>query len=170
MDLPVSELLGDPVGLSQRLLVATVIVVLVFSGPLVPGLSFADAGPPSTIGDGNATVSAVTVDADAVAITPGRFGSGVDYLRAPDARVDVESVSGAPRIVYVLEVPDLDAEITATRLLDGPGAAVVRPSERAFSPGTEFEDEYRGELTVRVQSLSTDRSVYSESVTVEVRT
>jgi len=167
MDRP-SRWLGDPVRSSQRLLVATVIVTLVFSGPLVPGLTFTGAGTPSTVGEGNASVSAVHIDAESTAITPGRFGTGVRYLRAPDATVDVDAVTGTPRIVYVLDVPELDTRISATRLLSGSGRVTVRPSDRAFPPETVANERYKGNLTVRIQSFSTDWTVYHEPVTVEV--
>ncbi|WEL16855.1 MULTISPECIES: hypothetical protein [unclassified Halorhabdus] len=161
-------LFGDPVSLSQQLLIGVVIVTLVFSGPLVPGLSFGGSGPPATIGDGNATVSTVAVDADAVQITPGRFGTAVSYLRIPDAKLSIDAVEGEPRIVYRLVVPKLDVDHAETRLLAGPGDITVRLDDVAFVPGQLSADRYDGALSVRVQSLSTDRTVFNESVTIEV--
>lgn len=160
---------GDPVGLSQQLLLGVVIVTLVFSGPLVPGLSFGGSGPPAMIGDGNATVSTVDVDTDAVAITPGRFGTDVSYLRIPDAKLSIDDVEGEPRIVYRLVVPELDVDHAETRLLAGPGDVTVRLSDVAFVPGGLSAERYDGSLRVRVQSLSTDRTVFNESVTIEVK-
>jgi len=160
---------GDPLGLSQQLLVGVVVVTLVFSGPLVPGLSFGGAGPPATIGDGNASVSSVAIDLDAVEITPGRFGTDVEYLRIPDARLSIDDVEGEPRIVYRLVVPELQLDHAETRLLASPGAVTVRPSDVAFLSGELSAAHYNGTLRVRVQSLSTDRTVFNESIRIEVR-
>lgn len=167
MDDSVSPTDIGAVELVQLLLVAVVIVSLVFSGPLVPGVSLTQAGE-RTLDDGNATVSSVTIDTDAVRITPGRFGTSVQYLRLPDARVDVTGVEGQPRLVYRLEVPALDLDLAETKLLSEPGQRVVRLPDRAFAPGRLSADRYQGRLTVRVQSFSTDYTVFNESVTIEV--
>ena len=52
-----------------------VVFVLVGTGPL-SGVDVTSASP-STVGDGNATVTDASVDRSALSLTPGRFGSSV---------------------------------------------------------------------------------------------
>lgn len=166
----IRALLGeDSVTTSQRLLVGVVLVTLVISGPAVPGVSLTQSSQPTALGEGNATVTAVEIAESDVKITPGRFGTDVLYLRGPDANVQLEGVDGQPRIVYRIEIPALDVETATTRLLAGPGKLTVRLDDRAFLPDQVDEERYDGELTVRIQSFSTDRTLLREQITVEVR-
>jgi hypothetical protein len=126
------------------------------------------AGPPGTVGDGNAVASSVTVDGDTVRITPGRFGTAVSYVRVPDASVRLTGVTGAPRVVYRLEVPALGIDHHATRLVSGPGSVTVRLRDVAVRPERVSADRYEGRLTVRIQSHTVDRLVRTESLTIEV--
>lgn len=162
-----SQELG-PVALSQLLLLATVVVALVLSSPIF-GLSITQSGPPSTVGDGNATVSSVDVDADSVHISPGRFGTDVSYVRLPDASVAVGDVEGSPRIVYRVEIPALDIDHSAENVLSGSGPKTVRLTDVAVRPDRLSADSYDGRLSVRIQSYEVDRVVYNESLTVEVQ-
>ncbi|MFB6188517.1 MAG: hypothetical protein ABEI57_01410, partial [Halapricum sp.] len=135
---------------------------------LVPGLSVTQAGPPGAIGDGNATVATVAVDGGNVAITRGRFGTDVDYVRVPDASVRLAGVDGTPRLVYRLRIPALGVDHSATKLIDGPGRVTIRLSDVAIRPQRVTNDSYRGRLTVRVQSYTVDRVVHNESLSIEV--
>lgn len=158
----------EPVRLAQRLLVATVIVTLAFSGPLVPGLSFTGGDTPTIVGDGNATVSEITVETGDFRFSEGRFGTGVIYLRAPPASVDVTSVTGQPRIVYRLRVPALHVDRVGTRMLSGPGDVTVRMDDRAFPPGALSQPRYHAVVTVHVQSRTVYRTVFNASIELEV--
>ena len=155
-----------PTELAQLLLVAVVIVVLVFSSSFV-GFSFTQSES-GTLGHGNATVSSVAVDVSDVRITPGRFGTDISYLRVPDAQVSVDDISGQPRLVYRLVVPALDRDLTATQLLDRSGPTTVRLSDAAFTADQLDAESYEGRVTVRVQSISSDYTVFNESTTIEV--
>jgi hypothetical protein len=152
-----------------HLLVAVVIAVSLFAtGPLVG----VDAtGPPATeFGDGTVSVADVTVDTDDLAVTPGRFGTDVDYLRVPAAVVDVESVSGRPRLIYVVAVPALDLSLTEQAVLTSAATTRLDPDDRAFERGSLASESYDATLTVRVQSFTASTTVYRENVTVEVET
>ncbi|MEF8881615.1 MAG: hypothetical protein V5A34_03710 [Halapricum sp.] len=158
----------EPVELAQLLLVAIVVVALLVSGPVIPGVSLTGAEPTS-LGEGDATVSSVTVDADRVRITPGRFGTNISYLRVPDARLQIDTIEGQPRVVYQLRIPELDIDLAAPKLLSESGRTTVRLDDQAIAPERLSQDQYEGQLVVRIQSLSTDRVVRNESITVEVR-
>lgn len=151
------------------LLVAVVIAVaLVVTSPLV-GADVTGSGP-TTFGDGTATVSAVDVDTATLAVTPGRFGTDVDYLRVPDAVVQVESVEGRPRLLYAVDVPALDVSLTEQVVFTDPSTYRLDPDDRAFERGRLNNRSYDATLTVRVQSFTGSTTVYRENVTVEVRT
>lgn len=152
--------------LAQLLLIAAVVVTLVFSSPLV-GLSLTQAES-TTLGDGNATVAAVSVDVTAVQITPGRFGTDVPYLRIPDAEINVDDLEGHPRLVYRVEVPALDLDLAATKRIQETGPTTVRLSDAALAAEKLAADSYGGRVTIRVQSLSSDYTVFNESTTIEV--
>ncbi len=158
----------DPVRALEGVAVAVVVCGLALSGPAV-GLLAPTADTPATVGDGNATVADVTIRGDVV-VDRGRFGSGVNYLRLPDARVDVAELRGEPRLIYEVRVPGLDVEATTIEQL-GPGragASRLRPDDRALAPGTASERSYAATVTVRVQSFELDRTVYRANRTVEV--
>lgn len=156
-----------PVEASQFLLVAVVVFALVLSSPLF-GISLTESGPPATVGNGNATVTSVDIDAESIRITPGRFGTDVSYVRIPDARVDVTRVDGAPRLVYRVEIPALNIDHDATKVLFGPETTTVRLDDVAVRPAELSADRYDARVTVRVQSYTVDRVVSNESVTIEV--
>lgn len=156
-------------GRHPHLLVALVVAVsLVVTGPLVG----VDAtGPPATdFGDGTASVAEVTVDTDAFAVTAGRFGTGVDYLRIPAAVVHVDAVSGRPRLVYVVEVPALDLTLTDRAVITAASTTRLDPDDRAFERGRLSNESYDATFTVRVQSFTASKTVSRENVTAEVRT
>lgn len=158
----------DRTSIAQLVLVGAVVVALVLTGPLVPGISLAQSEPDS-LDDGNATVSNVAVDADDVTITPGRFGTNVSYVRIPDATVTTEGIEGQPRVVYQLAIPELGIDHSEPKLLTTEGRTTVRIDPMAVQPARLSKNSYEGQVTVRVQSHTVDRVVYDESISVEVR-
>lgn len=148
---------------------AVVVVALVLTGPLVGAVDVGGTDR-SELGDGTATVEAVSPE-HPPAVTPGRFGTGVAYLRIPDVRVRLSSVSGRSRLVYRVSVPALGFERVGNRRLapDARGTVTVGMADRAFEYARLDHEAYAASLAVRVQSFAVDRTVYRANVTVEVR-
>jgi len=142
---------------------ALVVLVLAVFGPL-SGIDVTSAQA-STVGDGNATVESTTLDAPALTVTDGRFGATVQYVRLPVATVTVESVTGRPRLVYLVSVPELGVERAETHVITRGGTYRLAPDDRAMPPG-RADGSYEAVLTVRVQSFTTDRTVARTTVTV----
>jgi hypothetical protein len=153
---------------AQLAVVGFVLFVLVISSPV---LGAVDLTPETRdrLGDGTANATLVSEPADGLYVDRGRFGTDVFYLRIPDAVVDVESVTGRPRLVYQVSVPGLDFERSATTRLDGDGRVRVPMDARAFTYAQVDNESYRGTVTVRVQSFETDRVVARRTVTIPVR-
>ena len=141
-----------------------VVFVLVGTGPLT-GLDVTSA-PADTFGDGDAVIADVSVDRSGLALTTGRFGTSVTYLRAPPATVTVDSVTDRPRLLYIVTVPALDVRLVETRVLTGPGTYRLAPDDGALAPGTA-DGSYGATLSVRLQSFTTDRQLRRTNVTVE---
>jgi hypothetical protein len=152
--------------------VAVILVVLVLSGPLV---GVVDLTPESRgaaeLGDGTANVTVVGDPTADLAITPGRFGTNVSYLRVPPAVVDVDRVTGRPRLLYLVRVPDLGFERSVTEPLDErtDGRVTLSMSDRAFAHARIRNDSYRATVVVRVQSFGGTRTVYRRNATLPVR-
>lgn len=145
--------------------VGLVLVVLVLTGPLV-GAGGVEGGG-SDLGDGTATVGSVET-AGGFALTPGRFGTGVVYLRIPDVTAEFESVTGRSRLVYRVAVPALGFDRVGTRPVEPETTdATVGMSDRAFAPSTLDRSSYTVTVTGRVQSFAIDRTVLRRNVTVE---
>lgn len=145
--------------------VAVVLGTLVVTGPLVGG---PQTGPTeSGLGEGTATVESVRLT-DSPSFSPGRFGTGVVYLRVPDAAVEFASATDRSRLVYRVAVPALGFDRVGTAAVE-PGTTHRRvgTSDRAFAPETLDRDRYRVNVTVRVQSFAVDRTVFRRNVTVE---
>lgn len=145
--------------------VTLVVGVLAATGPLV-GL---DVGPGQTgLGEGTATVEDVRLESP-LSMTPGRFGTGVVYLRIPAADVALSSVEGRSRLVYRVAVPTLGFDRVGTHTIaPGRTRVTVGMSDRAFVPGGLDARTYRARVTVRLQSFTVDRTVFDRNVTVEV--
>jgi hypothetical protein len=156
----------------RRVTVTLVALVLLVSSPV---LGLVDLTPssrtPDTVGDGTATLTVSSVPTDRVRMTPGRFGTGVVYLRIPPATVDVASVTGQPRLVYVARVPELGFERVATTQLDADTReSTVRMDARAFANDRIDRETYRVELVLRVQSFETNDVIYRRNATVTAPT
>ena len=140
-----------------------VVFVLVGTGPLT-GVDVTSASA-STFGDGNATVSKVSVDQSELGLTPGRFGTNVTYLRVPAAAITVDAVSQRPQLLYIVSVPGLDIRLVETSVVTEAGTYRLVPDDRAMPPG-RADGTYDAVLTVRVQSFTTDRTLARTTVTV----
>jgi len=140
-----------------------VVFVLVGTGPL-SGVDVTSASA-STFGDGNATVSEVSVDRSELSLTPGRFGTDVTYLRVPAASVTVHSVTDRPQLLYIVSVPGLDVRLVETQVVTDAGTYRLTPDDRAMPPG-RADGRYDVVLSVRLQSFTTDRTVTRTSLTV----
>lgn len=140
-----------------------VVFVLVGTGPLL-GVDVTSASP-STFGDGNATVSEVGVDQSRLALTPGRFGANVTYLRVPAATVAVDDVTERPQLLYIVSAPGLDVRLVERQVVTGPGRVRLAPDDRAMRP-ERADGAYNVTLTVRVQSFTTDRTVARTTASV----
>ena len=157
------------VGQLESSVIGVVVVILLLTSPLVNVLGVT-AQNPTTIGDGTATASVERLDTDALTIDRGRFGTGVVYLRIPEATVSVTDIEGRPRVVYQIRVPELGVDAVTTELLTGDGPTTVRlgPRDRGLDPAAVTNRTYRGVVTVRVQSFEQDRTVYAVNETIEV--
>jgi len=138
-------------------------LVLVGTGPLT-GVDVTDASATS-FGDGDARVTDVALDRDGLAMTHGRFGANVTYLRVPPVTVTVDSVTGRPRLVYIVSAPELDVKRTETRVITEPGTYQLTPNDRAM-PDTRTNGLHEVTLSVRIQSFTTDRTLAYTTVTV----
>ncbi|WP_276273843.1 hypothetical protein [Haloarcula litorea] len=143
-----------------------VVVVAIATGPLV-GVD-ATRKPVTQFGEGTATVEGVTTDTTAFRVTDGRFGTGVAYVRVPTATVRVSAVEDRPRLLYLVSVPALGVELTASTVVTTPGSYRLAPDDRGLARDAPDASSYSGRLTVRVQSFEADRTVYDRNLTVEV--
>lgn len=152
----------------DRSVAAGLLVVLVV---LASGLV---GGQPAGLGDGTAEVAVVSPDVDRLVVDDGRFGTAATYLRLPDLVVETSNVSGRPRLVYAVAVPELGLDRQRTRLIDGERRLRIHMPDRAFAPRGTGDGAlpppgtYEGRLTVRVQSFSTDRTVVNRTLMVRV--
>lgn len=152
--------------------VTSILVALVLSGPVIDGVDLTAPRSRATVSGGNATVEAVSIPAESFHIERGRFGTQAYYLRIPDATVTIESVTGRPRLVYRVVVPELGVERLQTRLLteSADGRVTVRMADRALPTSAVTARRYTGRLVVRVQSFDQDVTVYRRQIDVEVNT
>lgn len=155
-------------GMVEWGVVVVILLTLVASGGVTGDESV--VGSPTVIGDGTADASIETLPTERLRIDDGRFGTGVVYLRIPDARVRVGNVTGTPRVVYRVEIPALGVDDTSTRLLaqSGQRTVTVEGVDRAFDPDTITETGYTATVSVRIQSFEVDTTVTSVNETVEV--
>ncbi|WP_226022088.1 hypothetical protein [Halomicrobium salinisoli] len=147
--------------------VGIVLATLAASGPA--GLLDAPTHRPTALGDGTADAEISSLPADDLRIDRGRFGTGTWYLRVPEATVAVDAVEGTPQVLYRVQVPVLDADAEARRLLgSGDGATVgLAPGDVGLGPDAP-DGPVRARVTVAVQSFEVHRTVYDRNVTVEV--
>lgn len=151
-----------------RVVALFILVTLVATGPLI-GVD-AVRTQPTTIGDGTAAISSVQVPTSEMRITDGRFGTNVAYLRVPDASVNVDSVTGRPRLLYQVSVPALDISLEDEQVLSEGQSGTYRlaPGDRAVTPSSLEQSAYRGTILLRVQSFETAETIVAENVTIRV--
>lgn len=145
-----------------RPVVAVILVVMVLSGA-GSGLDLSRDRP--SLGGGNATVTVLEPNGDAIRVTPGRFGTNVSYVRIPDLAVDVERVTGHPRVFYQVEIPALGVAKQNAGLVRSTGRLTVPLSDRAIEPSTPVGNA-TARLTVRVQSFDGGYVVLNRTVPV----
>lgn len=92
-------------------------------------------GQPTTLDDGTAEIELVSPDADRLAIDDSRFGTAAANLRLPDLVVEVSNLTGRPRVVYTVAIPDLGLDRQRTRLIERRGRLRVPMADRAYAPG-----------------------------------
>lgn len=149
--------------------VAVIFAVTVASGPLVGAIDVTDRGYDSSgLGQGNVTVRAV--EAPTTGQLDSEFGAEEFYLKIPDATIRVENVTGKPIVSYRISIPGLGHTQAATHFLGESDAGAIQLSlaQQSFQPDAVTEDEYDGELSVLVRRNDQKRTVYSDSITVEV--
>lgn len=156
----------------RRTTVTLMLAVLALSSPTFGLVDLTPASrTPDAVGDGTANVTVSSVPTEQVRMTPGRFGTDVVYLRVPPATVDVASVTGRPRLVYVARVPALDFRRLGTTQLDADARVqTVRMDARAFRYERVANESYRVQLTLRVQSFEVNDVIYRRNVTVTAPT
>lgn len=151
---------------------AAAAVAVVLAGLLLtsPVLGLVTVDPPSSrdVGDGSATVSSVSVPTEEIRLTQGRFGTDVTYLRVPDALVTVDSTTGKSRLVYRVQIPELDVDLDGTKPVEPghTGSYRIRVPDRALELSRRSGETYQGTVTVRVQSFTVDRTVANETIQV----
>lgn len=160
----------ESVGYVEMGIAGLVAVTLVLSGPAF-GLLDVTARNPTTLGDGTANATVETLDTGSLVIDRGRFGTGIYYLRVPEATVAVSGIDGRPRLVYRIQVPALDVDVVSTELLRNgrTRSASLRPSDRGLDPDAVAADSYVATVSVRVQSFTSDVTVYRVNESVEVQ-
>lgn len=144
---------------------ALLLVVPVLAG--VGGIQV--VSPTPEFGDGTATIDVRAPATDTPHLSPGRFGTGVTYLRTPALEAHVTALSGQPRLQYAVVVPRLDVSLERKRVLT-PDVDTVRLGlpDRALPRTVTAEAPYRGYLLVRVQSFTETSVVMNRTVSVEV--
>lgn len=157
----------DPARAARWSVAGVVCAVLVVSGPAVGTIDLVPART-TGVGGGDATVASASVPADRLAVNRGRFGTGVYYLRLPAAEATVGAVDGRPRLVYVVRVPALGVEHTATRPVEAPGDLRLRARPLALDPAAVPGGTHRAELVLRVQSFDVDRTVRRWNGSIQV--
>lgn len=144
--------------------VGIILFVLVLAGP-AGGIDL--VGDPTTLEEGNASVTVVDGSTDTITVSEGRFGTNVTYVRIPDAVLNVDRVQGQPRVVYLISVPNLSVDKQSRRYIESTGRLTVPMSDRAL-PNRPAAGTYDGRIVIRVQSFGYDEVVLNRSVEVTV--
>lgn len=149
--------------------VGLVLATTLASGPLVGAVDFTTAPEPRSFEGGDATVTDVSLPASAT-ISPGRFGSGEDYLRVPDGAVTLANVTGTPMLAYQISIPEIGYSRSTTHFVtdadEGPYALSMERD--AIESSRVADGSYNGTLAVYLRSNQTERTVADRNVTVEV--
>lgn len=96
-----------------RIVVGTILLLTVVSGPLVPGVSFTRAQEETDFGNGTAQISEVEF-AETAVIEPLRFGGDAYILDMPPTRIAVDEVSGNPLVTYKISISSMNTTLIQT--------------------------------------------------------
>jgi hypothetical protein len=150
---------------------ATLILgTMVLSGPLVSGIDLTPAPESPQFGDGNVEVRNMVLPANATLVAP-RLGAGKYPLRVPPATMELVTVSGSPRLAYIIEIPDLNytRSTTTTVTASQEGSFELILEESRLPPDKVSEPQYRGKLTVERWSNGTFRELGRRNISVQVQ-
>jgi len=139
-------------------------------GPLVTALSLgepadADAGAGSQ-DRGSLTVESVSFPETAT-IEAASYGAANHYVTVPAATVQINSLTGAPLLVYRLRIEALGVQLGTVHFLERVEGETYRATmEPATIDREQLDAEYTGELSVVVIDASGRRTVANQTVTV----
>lgn len=149
---------------------ALVVLAALLSGPLgVGGLSAPD-GPPVDAGNGTVALSVEHVPSEGIQFAERDSDVQRYELSVPNARVDIESVTGVPILLYELQVPEMGYGQTSVYFLesDDTGGKMLVMPEDSLPPELVTESSYDGFLLVKVRTSNGDQVLARQNVTVEV--
>jgi hypothetical protein len=157
----------------QVWLLATLVLILgtgVLSGPLVGGVDFTAAPSEPQFGDGTVAVTTIELPDNATLLTP-RFGAGKATVRVPSATMQLENVSGSPRLMYIIKIQGLTfTRSTATTVTsEDEGEFNLTIEDGQLTADQISNSRYRGELTVERWSNGSSRQLAQQNISVEVK-
>lgn len=149
--------------------VAIIVVTTLASGPLVGAVDLTNEPDRPAFGHGNVTISNADLPTNAT-LRKARFGAGGYELRVPSATVDLENVTGYPRLVYEVEIPELGYSRSTTH---SPPPDEVRSYTLTIERGTLETDDieassYAGTVSIARMADHEKHEIVSGDVTVEV--
>lgn len=151
--------------------VAVVIVLTAFlSGPLVPGIDLTNEPRSITYGEGNATITTVSLPERAT-IERASYGAKNYHLTLPPASVELAAIRGGPTLTYRLEIPALNYTRTTTHFIDDRVGSRYELTMQAdtFSITEITAPRYEGTVSVVKRDSSGETVVEAQSITIEVR-
>lgn len=149
---------------------ALVVLAALLSGPLGVGGLSAPEGPPEDAGNGTVALSVEHVPSDGVQFAERDSDVERYELSVPNARVDIESVTGAPILLYELQIPEMGYGRAGVYFLEAEdtGRKTLVMPEDSLPPELVEESAYDGFLLVKVRTSNGDRVLSRQNVTVEV--
>lgn len=153
-----------------RAAIACIVAATVVSGPFVGAVDLSrppDAGFLTCQG-GSANAEVVDPPGD-LSLERGEFGAGTYTFDGDPAVVEVDNVTGCPRLLYRIEVPALQFETRQVRFLEAgqAGELAIPPPDGSLAPATVDRETY--EATVTVELEGDERKVlYRTNVTITV--
>lgn len=155
--------------------VGCILVTVVVSGPLVPGITLTDHHEPRELaspnpGDGSVSLESVDVP-DTLTLTKSWYGAGVYHLSFPDGHLTISNVTGEPLLVYRFQIDELNYVRGRTFFLspESPTQLNVSLDRENFAPGRITKDAYDAEFVIIQRVNENDTVLYRENVTVTVR-
>ena len=147
----------------------TILVVSLFSGPLVGAVDLSPPDPLEAPGDGSADIDVVSVPVEG-RLDPAGYSDNKYVQSLPPATVEVSNLSGNPMVIYKLRVREVGYVASTTHFLDGePEGQQTLTMEGAVLNRTSLPREtYRGELLVIKRVHERDTVLYRGNVTLRV--